>query len=489
MNYTNSTDATASKNESQHLSYRPFLLVLLLAFGARALAAIYNVGFVAIDDYVYMLKLAFPAQQAPSFAKVIESSWVHPTLPMLALTQLARLPLWLGITDGLRQIQFVYLIIGVWSLFSVFFVYRIFTELGRIREGLIAATLVGLHFLMPFVSTRVLFESLSMPLLTASLYFFIRFQTTTERKYLFYSVAVIALSSLVRFQNGVCYFAFVLLMFNRQVSRGDRWFFMAASGIVFIASGLMDLLIERTFHQSILDYIRYNLAHSSEYGTSKWWNYLLLCTGLTLPPFLVRTWSHFAWWRNYTQLKPAIWFFLFFFISHSLIPHKEDRFMIPIFPIFLLLLAPLIHQLIQEKKLLRLYIFAAFNLFLMILASSFTSQWNTIGTARFLNDHKNYKQLLVFNQSLLFSPTAYMDNPELSVEFVDEHSTLPTPNCDLIYAVREDHLQNFHALNLEVQEKAVSHPGPLEWVIVQLNPKRNGRRAAIHLFTPAGCNS
>lgn len=466
----------------------PFLSIFIASLLVRALAALANVGFVAIDDYVYMLKLAFPAQSAPSYRAIIDSSWVHPTIPMLTLAFLSRIPLALGFEDPLHQIRAVYLLMGLWSLLCVFFAYRLFDGMGRRREGLVAAFLVGLHGIMPFFSTRVLFETFSMTFLTASLFFFTKYRRTLSRTDLFLSVLSISLASLVRYQSGVCFLAILGLVFFTKRFKRDRLFLAAVALFFFVLTGLFDLLLQRHFHQSLLDYIKYNIFNSSQYGVSKPWNYALLFIGATLPPFLLLNWRGFHWKEKYRDLQAPLWFFLVFLATHSAIPHKEDRFMIPIFPIFFILLAPMIQHLIEEKHTIRLKAFGTLNFLILILTSVFTSQWNTIGTARFLHRHTNYKKLVNFEDSLVFMPSAYMNRPLLSTEEAEERSLEIEESCDVLYAVREDRLEAFRSLRPPVRETAVSQPGPLEWLIVKLNPKRNGRRAAIHLFTHEKCS-
>ena len=467
---------------------RYFVSILLAAAFIRLLTAWLNVGFVAIDDYVYMLKLAFPAQNLPSFGTILQRTWVHPPLPMLLLSIAGQIPLHLGFTDPLRQIQFTYSLMGLWSLFSIYFAGKIFFELERPREGLVAAFLIGLHGLMPFFSTRVLFETFSMPLLTGSLYFFMRFVRHSKNRDLFFSIVFITVASLVRYQSGVCFLAMAgYLIFAKSMRRHLPVFCLYAAGL-FVTSGLIDVALGRSFQQSVIDYIRYNLHHSGDYGVSKPWNFVLFFLGFSLPPFLLRHWRGFLWKERYSSLSPALTFFLVFLVSHSLIPHKEDRFMIPILPVFLLLLAPLVNRLIEEGARKRLIIFGGLNFVILILTSCFTAQWNTIGVARFLHNHRSYNRLVNFNDSLVFMPSSYMNRPDLKIVQSAASSTRGSSDCGTLTAVREDRLQAFRsAAGGNEKEIAVSKPGPLEWLIVKANPKHNGRRAAIHLFAAAGC--
>lgn len=470
------------------LRRHPLFTLLFLALIARTVTALANVGFVAIDDYVYMLKFAFPAQSAPSFAKVLESSWVHPTLPMLILVALGQIPFFFGFDDPLHQMQFVFCLMGAFSLLSVWATYRFFSDIGRTQEAIIAAFLVGFHGVMPFFSTRVLFETFSMPLLTMSLYFCSRYLRSLERKSLLLAIVFLSLASVVRFQTGICFLVIAYFLLLKKQYKNDRLFFISISLLCFALTGAFDLLIGRGFHQSVLDYLQYNILHSSDYGRSKPWNFVLFFIALSFPPFLIRRWKDFRWQKEFSELEAPILYFLIFLISHSLISHKEDRFMIPIIPVFFILLTPLIKQLFTDHCKKRLLIFATLNFVILFLASGFTAQWNTIGTARFLHFNPQIKKMVNFEESLVFMPTAYMNRPEL--EITNTTPSIKSASTCTVFAVREDRIDSFFSKHSNFQKIHTSQPGPLEWLIVKMNPKRNGRRAAIHLFTPdvTGCN-
>ena len=474
------------------LKNSPLFWILFTSLVARSAAAFFNVGFVAIDDYVYMLKLAFPAQSVPSFAKIIESSWVHPTIPMILLASLSQLPLILGFEDPLNQIQFVYFLMGVLSLITVWSAYKVFELLNRPKEAVIAGLLVGFHGIMPFFSTRVLFETFALAPLTLSLYFFVSYWQKTHSKTwnLFLSILFISLASLVRYQVGVCYFVMAYFVLFKKNENPKKFIFLLFSFLALVGTGLLDLLIDRTFHQSLFDYFKYNIYHSSDYGRSPPWNFVLFFLAFSLFPFFLKSWKDFQWKKQYAQLGIPLGFFLVFLITHSIVPHKEDRFMIPILPTFLILLTPLVNQLFVEQRFLRLKIFAGLHILILVLSSGFTAQWNTIGTARFLQKNQQFDRLLNYHDSLVFMPTAYMNQPQLKIENTTSKSLNSDFGsqfaCNTLIAVREDKLPLFP--QKEWSKQGSASPGPLEWLVVQLNPKRNGRRASIHLYTHPKCS-
>ena len=164
--------------------------------------------------------------------------------------------------------------------------------------------------------------------------------------------------------------------------------------------------------------------------------------------------------------------------------------MIPILPTFLILLTPLVNQLFVEQRFLRLKIFAGLHILILVLSSGFTAQWNTIGTARFLQKNQQFDRLLNYHDSLVFMPTAYMNQPQLKIENTTSKSLNSDFGsqfaCNTLIAVREDKLPLFP--QKEWSKQGSASPGPLEWLVVQLNPKRNGRRASIHLYTHSKCS-
>ncbi|MBK7287073.1 MAG: hypothetical protein IPI95_08175 [Flavobacteriales bacterium] len=82
------------------------------------------------------------------------------------------------------------------------------------------------------------------------------------------------------------------------------------------------------------EYVRYNLANSTTYFDQPWYNYLLVLAGIFIPPFSLAVLFGF-----FKRPKPLlIWLPVFSFLFfHSLFPNKQERFILTIVPMVLVL--------------------------------------------------------------------------------------------------------------------------------------------------------
>lgn len=309
----------------------------------RVAAAWTGFGPFAADDYVFMIEHPWRWVEEPDapFPSAIRS----PLLPrwMAALMSAAD---GVGITDPAVRLQAVYTLLGLASLAVIPGVYF----LGRRRLGANvahgAAWLVAVYFLMPRVATRALLGVAAMVPVVWGLVAADRVdQGAALRRFAWGLVggSLLGLAGVIRFQAGllgVAAFAVALAWTLRQrsVAAGAGWAGLALGGAVMVGvQGALDMHLGRPFMGTVLAYWAFNVEHASRYGVSAWYTYLLQLVVLTIPPvvFFVARPMLKAGGRH-----PMVGWGLVAFIGiHSLIGHKEDRFLFPILPLFLLLLA------------------------------------------------------------------------------------------------------------------------------------------------------
>lgn len=99
------------------------------------------------------------------------------------------------------------------SIFSVFFVYLIGKELYGKKVGLISAFIFSALWLHLFYTARLLTDSFQLVLLFPSMYFFIKFLKSESNFKLFaISLLLLSFSTLTRYQNGIFFFVYLLLL-------------------------------------------------------------------------------------------------------------------------------------------------------------------------------------------------------------------------------------------------------------------------------------
>lgn len=469
---------------------RPFLLILL-AFAVRVYTATFNYGIVALDDYSDMLAVSVPGQQERSVRGIIDASYIRSPIPRLCTYSLGKLAYKAGIEDPLNQIRFIYTVLGLISLVSCWACYRIFSEGGREKEGRLCLLLNAVFFILPFLSTRVMIETWSISFMSLSALFATRYWRGDRARDLAMSMLLLSVSSVFRFQAGVCALALGILVLYKRRFR-DVLTLAAASVAGFVVTGLADLWMRGEFHQSLFSYIKYNIPNASTYGTSPPLTYTVILLVLALPLVLfLRRVKSFSWRWGYESLAPTALFFLAFLLAHELTPHKEPRYMTPIISLMLVLLTPpLFASWSAEGGKVRFVGAMGLNAVCLFLTSQFPAQNSVISVARFFHRQSSVKNVLSVNESIVPYPSVYsLHNPEIAVvPYADVARLASHSSCDTVIAIRDVFKPGVPAELLgQLHPLARYRPGPLEGLMVWLNPGRNERRGAISLYSPPQC--
>ncbi|TGK00933.1 hypothetical protein EHO59_13520 [Leptospira semungkisensis] len=488
---------------------RWFLILLCLGIAVRIATSIFNSGYLALDDY-YILFFSVPAQsESLGLVDNVQAvPEIRSLIPDAIIRAFARTAYLVGFDDPLNQIQFVFACLGILSSITIWIGYRYLKYLHSetneepknysIWIPLVGTFLLSLHFLMPFVSTRSLIESMSAPFILGSVFCASVYWRSGDYKQLGWSLALLSIASLFRFQAGICAIALFSLVAYKSIHEKklkDVYIFAVYSITLVLLTGIPDLIFRDSFHSSLRSYISYNMHHSAEYGTSPWYAYIPTILGASLFPFLIGKYEGFPWKTAYTKLIPALIFCAFFLIVHSLIPHKEERFLLPILPLMLIVLAPLCaYWWGKEKKRIstRRFLFFLVNFLLLGLLSFFTIQNNTIELVRYLNSHTEIKELYVYKDSIPHLPVSYAFRAPLEkyelVETLDENLQPnikdfdPYKSCSAALVVRKDYVLGGIDPDPPWILKANFKSSPLEEFAVSLNPNKNKRRSSLYLY-------
>ena len=192
----------------------------------------------------------------------------------------------------------------------------------------VGATVFSLMGLAVYAAPRAMGESLSA--LPVALALAIVCKPST-RVGLVIAGALLSIAVGLRLQNGLfCIGALWLLLAARRRSDAGVLFGVLLFGA--LAYGLVDQLTWGAPFHSARQYLRFNVieGRSSDFGTAPFFHYaraLVTAEGLTMVPLIALT--IFG-----ARSRPAVALIaLAFFVVHSLIPHKELRFLFPIIPL------------------------------------------------------------------------------------------------------------------------------------------------------------
>jgi hypothetical protein len=463
-----------SKISTTHLWWAGLIWYVATAFS--------NLGIIATDDYEFGIARIIPAQNW-NFSSIIAASGIRSPFPNLFLFIFTKFALLLGITDPAIQLHVALAFAGVIN-------YAIFTYVGFLWMGPLFIFLIAFYFICPMIYTRPLIESLSAPYVFVSAYFAYRYERLSSYRDLIFSIFALMLAAMFRYQTGVCALALLLLVLYKKDVRGLTT--LAITGIVaYFISGSLDLLFKGSLHASLFSYTRYQAAEISNFGKQPFYVFFGLFLLLSFPPVLFHRYPGFSWKKTYRPLLAPLLYFLTFLISHSLITHKEERFMVPILPVFFVLAIPLIrYTFLDFPSQWRLKYFIGINFLLLPFASFNVPQNNLIGTARFIHRNENIRQVKEVEGALFNFPMAFIGHPVTKDGLPREGLMAKTPvACDTVFAIREDIREAIPGLDQRYKQVGKFEPGVLERIVIRLNPRQNSRRRAIEVYQDLSCGT
>jgi len=247
-----------------------------------------------------------------------------------------------GLHDPQIKMYIIRFLHAMLSLLVISFGYRIASLIAERKTAYRVALLLSTFWFMPFLSVHNLVEMVCIP-------------------FLLYGTLIILRQELIRKQNDPGYHQtsflvagfFLGLAFSVRYQTifytgglglalliAGNWRGMVSTALGFIASvvlfqGVIDLLVWHKPFAELTEYVTYNLTHAYSYQTNPWYNYFLVIAGLFIPPAsLMIFWGFLTEWkRNFLLFLPIVLFIAF----HSFFPNKQERFILPIIPMLIVL--------------------------------------------------------------------------------------------------------------------------------------------------------
>ena len=305
----------------------------------RLFAVIFSKGYAFHDDHFEMAELVQRWREGYSFlwtgSDVHVFSLVYPGFLYLVFEACHAIGL-----HAPEQISFVTRVIhALFSLLSVWYSYKLVLRLtGEKFPAIVAALCLSLLWLFPFMSVRNLREMVCIPFMLAGSYFIA--DPKLSSRSLVLAAILFALAFTVRLQVLFVPFGIGLyLLFQKGLLKKAVLFGIYFLGAFMLTQGLFDLVYYGNPIASILEYLRFNSEESNiaVQPTGPWYVYLGTMAGIFFGlPFLVLSFGCFKSW----MFKPARMFLagsLLFFAFHSFYSNKQERFILPLVPFFVIL--------------------------------------------------------------------------------------------------------------------------------------------------------
>ncbi|MDD3265668.1 MAG: hypothetical protein PHC75_00630 [Burkholderiales bacterium] len=307
-------------------------IALILGLVLRTLTAYFDYGPFALDDYLHGLIPAFMLENYGVHILPEYRSW----LLVWILNGFLKLCSCFGVNDSLSQIRIMLTGLGVISLTAIIGCYLYVKNFNNKLFQLTSLYLISAYPLMLLVSTRAFGETVSMSFLLFGIGISEHARFNHKTLNFIIGMIILGIACLLRFQVAVFWLAYAicLLLINWRSFLPK----ILISGIVVILLQIViDLLSSRAAFSTIIAYLQANEGGAAGYGVTPWYSTWLLVLAFILAPFSL------PFFRNFKSLLRSHWVtfipFFVFVLAHSLVPHKEERFMFPIVGIELIFLA------------------------------------------------------------------------------------------------------------------------------------------------------
>lgn len=314
-------------------SERPLLSVVLIALVPRLVAAVFSKGYAMHDDHFGPVEQPFIIMQYLTYWTGRTTPHGHSIVYPSIQYALFNLFEFIGVHDPQTKMLFVRLLHAAYSLLIVVFGYKIAEVLSNRDTAKKAGLVLALFWVLPFLSVRNLIEMVCIPPLMAGLYYALTSKVILRNA--FTAGLWFGLAFAFRYQTLLITGTVGLVLLYNKEFRQMIWVAVGFLLSALVIQGSADLFAWGYPFASFIEYVRYNAAHGEDYTTGPWYNYTLLVIGALIPPmsfFLL-----FGFIRNWKKTLLLILPVLVFFVLHSYFPNKQERFILPVVPLILLL--------------------------------------------------------------------------------------------------------------------------------------------------------
>jgi hypothetical protein len=345
---------------AHHLQTHPLRTILVAAFAARLLAVFFAPGYMMHDDHFLTIEPAASWADGTNFNNWlpgIGNSNAHPE--PISFFYLGFLYFFFrafhlfGIENPETQMVLIRLIHAAYSLLTIYFSFKITERISNKKNAIQVGWLLAFIAILPNFSVRNLVELVCMPPLLAGIWLIIRHvplhafrlgplelqapvineEKKTPWLMLLLAAFIMGLAVGVRFQTGL-FVAMVGGVLLLQHSFLAALLFGLVSFLAFFITQIDDVLLwgGQPF-QHLQGYFEYNKKNALNYPGSPL-AYLSFISIFILPPVSIfLTIGFFKQWKKLSILViPTIAFLLF----HILYPNKQERFILPALPFFVM---------------------------------------------------------------------------------------------------------------------------------------------------------
>jgi hypothetical protein len=471
----------------------PLASVMIAAVVFRIIAVFFAKGYGMHDDHFCVIEIA---------QKWVNGShdWLgsgehyrslfYPGLHYLLFNMMQHI----GIYDPQIKMFVVRSLHALFSLLTVFFGYKTVRLIDNEKNARLTGLLLAVLWIMPFMSVRNLIEFVCIPSLIIGFYFIYKNKDGLKNGYVFWSGICFAFAFAVRFQTLVMAGTLAILLILSKKFRATILFCIGFIITAFVLVGIPDWIFHGIPFSSFWYYVMYNSANGEAYTTGPFILYFGLIAGVLIPPMsLLLIFGVCRTWKKYALM---FWPMFVFLILHSLFPNKQERFILPVLPVIIMLAIMGWEQFAassvfwtNHKKLLRGIWgwFWIFNTLLLILATFTYSKKSRVETLSYLYHTPDVQSVIVETKdaSAPLMPLFYLGDKMAPVYYmtsrmsVDSLKTIissgPPPNYFIFLTQKnlDERIKRLSPVTGNMVYVNTIAPSIADQLLYFLNPKHN----------------
>lgn len=393
----------------------------------------------------------------------------------------------IGMADPKLLMLFIRVIHAVFSLLVIYYGFKITEKLSNKKTASYAGWLLALLWAMPFLSVRNLVEVASIPFLMWSVWLTIR---DNKRSSMFFAGVLLGVAISFRYQIAI--FAVGMGVYYLFTRKWSKLFDYSAGAILLflLTQGLVDFIIWGYPFAEFKAYVIYNMNEGTGYMKNQnYFMYFYVLFGFLLFPLgILALIGYFKSAKKYAILFVPTFLFLAF---HTWFPNRQERFILTIFPLVIILAM----MAIQEMRVRKFWngfwkiswvSFWVINIPLMLLISTMPSKKSRVNTMYSL-----YGQVKG-NEVILIEATGEM-NPEMMPYFyagkwnfvflerrredTTSLATITANKQDYIFYFGQDSLKqriaSFKPFYPQMEKKATIEPSFVDNLLQKINPRNS----------------
>ena len=306
---------------------------VLIGLSLRLVAALFSQGYAMHDDHFVIEDGPFQwflPDHGGWFHRVEPPghSVVYPSILYAILSSCMNI----GITDPQSQMLVMRILHALFATLAIPLAVAIARKVGSERSAQLAALLVAVFWIFPFMSVRNLIEMMSIPPLMAGVFLTLRRHSTKD---LILAGLAFAVAFMFRYHTALVPGTMVLVLAWQRQWRTASVLAAACIVSVSLTQGVIDMAVWGSFLAAPIAYVKSNLAGVNDYTSGPFYQYAVLIIGILIPPL-----SILLLYRVIADNRPKLrWELVLpiavFVLAHSLIANKQERFILPIVPMLL----------------------------------------------------------------------------------------------------------------------------------------------------------